>query len=237
MSDQTMCQKCRKRRTCKTPCAFVDEILKQDNRTVFERTEDDIAVVYPQWREVQESVLRREYDDTGKQDEYEVFNTEADLPWMSTEYQLDRTHVFIMLVFKGWSWDDIAIALDTDSEQVRHLYKDSVKRLLKALEVMDKRQAVVDDVQSRLAISEKATGKLTKTQIWFLLNKVFGLLPREIAEMEGANIKTVCARIKDVYDRVVTGDVIFTDPTPEQIEAAHQRIEKKRARDRKAKAA
>ena len=106
--------------------------------------------------------------------------------------------------------------------------------LLKAFELMDKRRAVIDDVKARLRISEKATGKLTKTQKWFLLNKVFGMLPREIAEMEGANVKTVCARIKDVHDRVVTGHVIFLNPTEDEIRAAQARIEKKRQRDRAA---
>ncbi len=94
---------------------------------------------------------------------------------------------------------------------------------------MDKRRSLVDNVKARLRISEKATGKLTKTQKWFLLNKVFGMLPRETAEMEGANVKTVCARIKDVPRHV-----IFLNPTEGQIRAAQERIEKKRQRDRAA---
>jgi len=73
---------------------------------------------------------------------------------------------------------------------------------------------------------------MPKTHRWFLLNKVFGLLPREIAEMDGASIKTICARIKDVSDCVMIGRLIFMNPSPEQIEAAQQRIDKKRQRDK-----
>lgn len=96
---------------------------------------------------------------------------------------------------------------------------------------MDKRRSYADDVESRLRISEKATGKMPKTHKWFLLNKVFGLLPREIAEMDDANLKTVCARIKDVADRVMTGKIIFMNPTEDQIKAAQSRIDKKATRD------
>ena len=96
---------------------------------------------------------------------------------------------------------------------------------------MDTRRAYADDIQSRLKISEKASGKMPKTHRWFLLNKVFDLLPREIAEMEDANIKTVCARIKDVSDKVITGRLTFMNPTEEQIKAAQHRIDQKAKRD------
>jgi hypothetical protein len=54
---------------------------------------------------------------------------------------------------------------------------------------------------------------MLKTHRWFLLNKVFGLLPREIAKMEDAILKTVCTRIKDVSDKVMTGRLTFMNPT------------------------
>ena len=233
-NQQGMCGKCRKRKTCKTPCAFVEDILKFENEGVYEKTNGDSITVYPRWREVQETVLQGKHEDSGKDRENNIFSTEAENPFASYEPKLDRTHVFINRFFKGMSYQDIATMMDDDPERIRGLYKDSVKRLVKALEVMDKRQAVVDDVKARLRISEKATGKLTKTQKWLLLNKVFGMLPREIAEMEGANVKTVCARIKDVHDRVVTGQVIFLNPSEDEIRAAQERIEKKRQRDRAA---
>ena len=72
---------------------------------------------------------------------------------------------------------------------------------------------------------------MPKTHRWFLLNKVFGLLPREIAEMEDANLKTICARIKDVADKVMTGRITFMNPTEDQIKAAQSRIDKKAQRD------
>lgn len=122
---------------------------------------------------------------------------------------------------------------ETDQERIGCLYKDSMERLRKTLEVLDKRRSVVDDIEARLRISEQATGKMSKTHKWLLLNKVFGLLPPEIAEMYGANVKTVCARIKDVADMVVTDKLIFMDSTTEEIKQARQSIEVKRARDRR----
>jgi hypothetical protein len=62
---------------------------------------------------------------------------------------------------------------------------------------------------------------------------LFGLLPREIAEIYDAKTATVCGRIKDVADQVMTGNIAFLNPTQEQAEKAKERIEKKRARDRK----
>jgi DNA-directed RNA polymerase specialized sigma24 family protein len=129
------------------------------------------------------------------------------------------------------SYQDIAVMLDTDAERVRCIYKDAIKRLLKALEVMDTRRAYAGDVEARLRISEKASGKMPKSHRWFLLNKVFAMLPREIAEMDGADIKHVCSKIKYVADRVITGRITFLNPTPEEVKQAQQRIDKKTKAD------
>lgn len=230
-SVKNMCGRCRKRKTCKSPCAFVDEILKKDNH-VYAIEDQESIIIYPEWKETQETVLQAQHSDSGKDMDHNLFSTEAENPFASFQPKLDRTHVFLYRFFKGMSYQDIAVMLDTDPERVRQLYKDSVKRLLKALEVMDKRQAIIDDAQARLKISEKASGKLTKTQEWLLLNKLFGLLPREIADIYEVSIKTVSGRIKDNYDRIITGHTVFFDPTDKEIEDAHARIEKKRQRDR-----
>jgi hypothetical protein len=55
--------------------------------------------------------------------------------------------------------------------------------------------------------------------------------PREIAEMYEADVKTVCGRIKNVVDRVVTGKVAIMNPTQEEIEAAQARIDQKAQTD------
>ena len=235
---QGMCQKCKNRKSCKTPCAFVEAILTEGNR-IYEKAGQSDITVYPKWNEVQESVLRQKIEEDcnfmneNNHIDAELFSTEDAMPWLHSNYGLERTKVFIMRVFEKRSWADIAMTLNTDADRVYHLFRDSTDRLIEALAVLDKRRAVIDDVKVRLAISEKASGSMPKMHKWFLLNKVFGLLPREIAEMDGADVKTVCGRIKDVADKVMAGQLTFMDPTPEQIEAAKARIEQKRARDRK----
>jgi len=53
------------------------------------------------------------------------------------------------------------------------------------------------------------------------------MLPREIAEMDGADIKNVCSKIKYVADRVITGRITFLNPTDEEVKQAQQRIDQK----------
>jgi hypothetical protein len=77
-----MCAKCKKRKICKVPCAFVEKYLKHDNRKPFERDiEDGKTILYPHWREVHESVLTYEYDDSGKPKHSNVFSTESESPY------------------------------------------------------------------------------------------------------------------------------------------------------------
>jgi hypothetical protein len=183
-----LCEKCRKRKSCKVQCAPVEAILREGNH-VHEDNLSDKVIVYPKWRERQESVLRAEFaamGGDGNLDE-ELFSTDTPSPWFDVDYKAKRTRVFILRVFYRWDWSDIATAFDTSADHVRKIFDEAKKRALQALEVLDKRRAIIDDAKIRLDISEKATGKLTKTQKWFLLNKLFGLLPREIAEIYDAN--------------------------------------------------
>jgi hypothetical protein len=76
-----MCAKCKKRKTCKVPCAFVEKYLQHKNKKPFERVTDDGGIIlYPRWREVQESVLTYEYEDSGKPKNENIFSTESPSP-------------------------------------------------------------------------------------------------------------------------------------------------------------
>ncbi len=163
-----------------------------------------------------------------------MFSTDADNVFLVDETpKATRAKVFYYHYFEGRPYSELAEIFGKSEPTIRNIYYEAKETLLAGLKILEQRRRVVDDVESRLKISEKATGKMPKTHKWFLLNKVFGLLPREIAEMDDAKVTTVCARIKDVADRVMTGNLIFLDPTPDQIEKAQGRIDKKRARDRK----
>jgi hypothetical protein len=127
----------------------MEDYINQDSTASYEKPiEGGRTMLFPKWPEVHESRLIDEYEDSGKCKESDIFSTEAESPFVSYEPKLDHTTVFVFHVLKKWSFQDIAVMLDTDAERVRCLYKDSTKRLLKALEIMDTRRAYCDDIES-----------------------------------------------------------------------------------------
>ena len=80
---------------------------------------------------------------------------------------------------------------------------------------------------------QERSGKLPKSHRWFLMNKLFNLMPIEIARMEGLkNSDLVYKGIKAVADGIITGELDLIEATEEEKEAARARIEAKRQRDR-----
>ncbi len=112
MNDQGKCQKCRKRKDCKVPCAFVDEILKQDNPASVERTShaENMTMVYPpNMREIRESNVRAGTIDKAGQHKVDgIFSSDNDKAWTEFDAELKQTSVFIQKVIFGKDWQTIA---------------------------------------------------------------------------------------------------------------------------------
>jgi hypothetical protein len=60
-----------------------------------------------------------------------------------------------------------------------------------------------------------------------------GVMPADIAELEGVSRINATSKIRYCADRLKTGQLTFLDPTPEQVAESKARLENKAARDRK----
>ena len=74
---------------------------------------------------------------------------------------------------------------------------------------------------------------LPKGQKWYLLNKLFGLRPSEIAEMEGMKgSSSVRQLIIRVSDQLAAGEISLLEIGPDDAEAAKARLERHNAKRR-----
>jgi len=82
---------------------------------------------------------------------------------------------------------------------------------------------------------QKRSGSLPKGQKWYLLNKLFNLLPSEIAEMEGLDKRSSSVRqlIIRVSDQLAAGEIKLIEVTPEESAAAKARLDEVRKKRRK----
>jgi len=72
-----------------------------------------------------------------------------------------------------------------------------------------------------------------KGQRWFLQNKLFGLRPSEIAEMEGMKgSSSVRQLIIRVSDQLKAGEITLIDCIPQEAREAKERLEAHRAKRR-----
>ncbi|MFA6009426.1 MAG: hypothetical protein WC799_05535 [Desulfobacteraceae bacterium] len=231
MNYQGKCTKCRKRKDCKVPCAFVDEILKQDNPSLFEIANhaENITIVYPpNHKEVRDSTIRTGIDDKAGHNKIDsIFSTDNENPFAFFNPELKQTGVFIQRVIFGKDWNTISQLYESSIDHVQKLYHKAHTRMIKALELVDGHQNMMDKAQYSLKVNEEATGKLPNYQKWFIMNKCLGMMPADIAEFEGVKRENVTSKIRYCADRLKTGRLTFLDPTPEEIEASQKRIDKK----------
>ncbi len=82
------------------------------------------------------------------------------------------------------------------------------------------------------------TGEMSKGQKWYLLNKLFGLRPSEISELEGIDKKSSSFRqlIIRTSDQLQAGELSLIEVTPAEKEAAKARLDtvRKKRRERHA---
>ena len=79
------------------------------------------------------------------------------------------------------------------------------------------------------------TGDLPKGQKWYLLNKLFGLRPSEIPELEGMDKKNSSVRqlIIRTSGQLQAGELSLIEVTPAEKEAAKARLDTQRKKRRK----
>lgn len=135
------------------------------------------------------------------------------------------------------NYKDLATKYDLSEIECIKRYSYATKRLLEVLKIMDSK--IEKDRKAKyLKRVEERSGKIPKGQKWYLLNKLFGLLPSEIAELEGMNgSSSVRQLIIRVSDQLAAGEIKLTEYTEEESQVAKAKLEehRKKRRDRYAK--
>ena len=118
---------------------------------------------------------------------------------------MKQTGVFVDRFFHKYTYEDLSVKFDMTAENARKTYHNAVRRLREVLEVMDTGEVPTKQVDYWRRKVEARSGSLPKGQKWYLLNKLFGLRPSEIAEMEGMERIKFRASIDYQGERSVSG--------------------------------
>jgi len=233
-----VCLKCDHRETCKTPCLPVKLYLAQDNLTVFEKTytnEDGetTTILYSRSRETPESMLTKRQDPGFTPEEVaRAFSTENGSPFAHFDPKLKQTGIFIDRFFHNFTYEDLAVKYDTTRRWATHIYHAAEKRLLAVLEQMD----LAEQGKKRVQIAKQVkarSGTIPKGQKWFLLNKLFDMMPSDIAKMEGIEGSSAVRQlIIRVSDQLRAGEIRLMEFDPEEATQAKQRLDAQRAKRR-----
>jgi hypothetical protein len=148
---------------------------------------------------------------------------------------LKQTGIFVDRFFHNFNYDDLAVKYDMTADTARKTYHNSIKRVLAVIHSMDNGQVPTKQVDFWKKRVEERSGSLPKGQKWYLLNKLFGLRPAEIAEMEGLDKKNSSVRqlIIRVSDQLKAGEISLIETTPEETQAAKARLDTQRKMRRK----
>jgi hypothetical protein len=161
-----------------------------------------------------------------------AFSTENESPFRSFEPRFKQTGIFIDRFFQKFSYEDLAVKYEITEHDAIKVYHKAVNRVLDVLQIMDQ----VKEARKReqyVKQTEERSGKLPKGQRWYLLNKLFGLRPSEIAEMEGMKgSSSVRQLIIRVSDQLKAGEISLIETMPEESKAAKARLDTHREKRR-----
>lgn len=83
---------------------------------------------------------------------------------------------------------------------------------------------------------QEKSGKLPNSHRWFLMSQAFGLLPVEIARMEGMKSSTAVQKaIRYISDKIMAGEITLFNPTDKEKAEAKARLEGARRRNRESR--
>jgi len=238
-----ICPKCSKYKSCKNPCYPVKEYLALDNLSVYEKTGvsengETVTILFARSRELQQSMLSIGVDNRGdprqSTKEQQAFSTENENPFTSFKPSLKQTGIFVDRFFYNSSYTDLAVKYSMSKQTAIKTYHNAVNRVLAVIHAMDTGEVPTKQVNFWKKKVEERSGSLPKGQKWYLLNKLFGLRPSEIAEMEGLdkNNSSVRQLIIRVSDQLKAGEISLIETTPQESANAKARLEAVRAKRR-----
>jgi hypothetical protein len=241
--ESVYCNKCSHYKTCKKPCYPVELYLKENNLTVFEKTAinskgEKVTILFARSREMQQSMLSIGVDESGdprlSNKEQQAFSTENATPFKSFEPKLKQTGIFIDRFFNNFSYADLAKKYDMTEKNAIATFHNSINRILAVIEAMDNGETVTKQVAFWKDKVKARTGDLPKGQKWYLLNKLFGLRPSEISELEGIDKKSSSVRqlIIRTSDQLQAGELSLIEVTPTEKKAAKARLDTQRKKRR-----
>jgi len=243
-----ICPKCTHYKTCKKPCRPVELYLAENNLTVFEKNAinsrgEKVSIVFARSREMQQSTLSIGVDKRGdprlSNKEQQAFSTENDKPFRSFEPKLKQTGIFVDRFFHNFSYADLAKKYDMTEKNAKGTFHNSINRVLAVIEAMDSGEVPTKQVAFWKDKVKARTGEMPKGQKWYLLNKLFGLRPSEISELEGLdkNKSSVRQLIIRTSDQLQAGELSLIEVTPKEKKAAKARLDtqRKKRRERHAK--
>jgi hypothetical protein len=233
-----ICKKCTHRSSCEKPCRFAELYLGHENLSVWsKRTTDkqgrEIEIIFSRSRGRQQSTLSDGIDNRGNPKltpkEQQAFSTENESPFASFKPQLLQTGILIDRFFNQMSYKDLATKCDLSEIECIKRYSYATKRLLEVLKIMDSKIEKNRKAKYLKKVQQRS-GSITKGQKWYLLNKLFGLLPSEIAELEGLDKHNNSVRqlIIRVSDQLAAGEIKLTVVTEKEFQAAKSRLEAQR---------
>ena len=124
-------------------------------------------------------------------------------------------------------------------QNAKATFHNSSNRILAVIEAMDSGETLTKQVEFWKDRVKARTGNLPKGQKWYLLNKLFGLRPSEISELEGIDKKSSSVRqlIIRTSDQLQAGELSLIEITPAEKKAAKARLDtqRKKRRERHAK--
>jgi hypothetical protein len=131
------------------------------------------------------------------------------------------------------AYADLAEKYESTIENVRDRYSNAVKRIIEILRFMDEKADSKKEFYAK-QVAERS-GHMPKGQRWFLLNKLFGIPPADIAEMEGMerNNSTVRQLIIRVSDQIRAGEINLIETTPYEADKSKLRLDNQRKVRRK----
>jgi hypothetical protein len=241
---EEICTKCPHRNRCDQPCRPVHLYLSEvTNAKIFEKTVttkegETITIMYSGlWKKENEACRVGEYHDVrpgqeGKpsKPDQAIMSTEAESPFADFKPTLKQTGIFIDRFFRGWSYKDLAVEYSLKSPQgASHIYNQAVRRILEVLERLDK--AKYREYWRKEAAQRSE--ELPPATRYFLLNRLLGFNPSEIARMVDRDSSVVSKLIIRFSDKLRAGEIRLIDATPSERQAAEERLDAHRAKRRK----
>jgi len=167
--------------------------------------------------------------------EQQASSSENATPFKSFQPKLKQTGIFVDRFFNNFTYADLAKKYDMTEKNAMRTFHNSINRILAVIEAMDNGETVTKQVGFWKDKVKARSVELPKGQKWYLLNKLFGLRPSEISELEGLdkNKSSVLQLIIRTSDQLQAGELSLIEVTPEQAEAAKARLDTHRKKRRK----